>query len=485
MAAAVDKHLETNLELIKERLGVSITFDVLIREICIGERDAALIFIDGFIKDRETVAIMRTLMQIPRGQLGVNGLEKIIKRYLPYFEIEVSDDLEDAIDQLLAGPLLLLIDGMTSVIVIDVREYPVRGIEEPDLERVTRGSREGFVETALFNTNLVRRRIRDPRLRFEALQAGERSKTDIFVGYIEDIADASLVAEVKQRIARINRDALPMGGKNLEEYILGTSFNPLPVTRYTERPDVAAAHMLEGHVCIFVDTSPFAMIVPVTAWHFTQHAEEYFQNPPVGTYLRWVRTIGIILSMLVIPVWYALVNTPNLPSWLDWLGPKELSVVPIWLQFIILELGLDLIRMALVHTPSALATSLGIVGAILLGDLAVSVGIFIPETILYIAIVAIGTFGTPSLEFALALRLFRFFILVCTFLFNWIGLGVSLLASFLAFGLTKSFGLPYLWPLVPFNGPALLRIVFRYPIPQITMRPKAIAGKRDRDTRRK
>jgi stage V sporulation protein AF len=141
--------------------------------------------------------------------------------------------------------------------------------------------------------------------------------------------------------------------------------------------------------------------------------------------------------------------------------------------------------MALVHTPSALATSLGIVGAILLGDLAVSVGIFIPETILYIAVVAIGTFGTPSLEFALALRLFRFLILICTFLFNWIGLGVSLLACLLIFGLTKSFGLPYLWPLVPFNGPALLRIIFRYPIPAITMRPKAIAGKKDRDTRRR
>jgi len=485
MAAAVDKSLERNLEHIKTKLGVGVTFDVLIREICIGERDAALVFIDGFIKDRETVAVMRALMQVSRSEIGVNGLEKIIKRYLPYFEIERSDDLDEAVDQLLAGPLLLLIDGMDSVIVIDVREYPVRSIEEPDLERVTRGSREGFVETALFNTNLVRRRIRDPKLRFEALKVGKRSQTDVFVGYIEDIADPSLVAEVKQRIAKINRDALPMGGKNLEEYIFGTAFNPLPVTRYTERPDVAAAHLLEGHVCIFVDTSPFAMIVPVTAWHFTQHAEEYFQNPPVGTYLRWIRTMGIALSMLVIPVWYALVHTPNLPSWLDWLGPKEQSVVPIWLQFIILEFGLDLIRMALVHTPSALATSLGIVGAILLGDLAVSVGIFIPETILYIAVVAIGTFGTPSLEFALALRLFRFLILICTFLFNWIGLGVSLLACLLIFSLTKSFGLPYLWPLVPFNGPALLRIIFRYPIPAITMRPKAIAGKKDRDTRRR
>ena len=131
---------------------------------------------------------------------------------------------------------------------------------------------------------------------------GRRSKTDVIVGYIEDVADPSLVQEVKDRIGAIDRDAIPMGGKNLEEYILGTVFNPLPVTRYTERPDVAAAHLLEGHVVIIVDTTPFALIVPVTLWHFTQHAEEYFQNPPVGTYLRWVRTAGIVGSWCCCPV---------------------------------------------------------------------------------------------------------------------------------------------------------------------------------------
>ncbi len=146
---------------------------------------------------------------------------------------------------------------------------------------MTRGSRDGFVETAIFNVNLIRRRLRDPNLRFEALQVGRRSKTDVLIGYIADIADDSLVQEVKDRIGgAIDRDALPMGGKNLEEYILGTVLNPLPVTRYTERPDVAAAHLLEGHIVILVDTTPFVLMIPVTVWHFTQHAEEYFQNPP-------------------------------------------------------------------------------------------------------------------------------------------------------------------------------------------------------------
>jgi len=319
-----------------------------------------------------------------------------------------ADDLEAAMDQLLSGAMLLLVDGMQEVVVLDVRQYVVRGSEEPALEKVTRGSRDGFVETALFNINLIRRRSATPNLRFEALQVGRRSKTDVMIGYIKDVADPSLIQEVKDRISAIDRDAIPMGGKNLEEYILGTVFNPLPVTRYTERPDVAAAHLLEGHVVIIVDTTPFVLIVPVTLWHFTQHAEEYFQNPPVGTYLRWIRTAGIFGSLILLPLWYTLSVSQNLPPWIAFIGPKEPGRLALWLQLLLLELGLDLIRMALIHTPDSLATSLGIVGAIILGDLAVSIGLFTGEAILYTAITAICSFATPSIELSNALRLFRF-----------------------------------------------------------------------------
>lgn len=480
----MQRKLVDNLAVIKDKLGYGISFDIFIREFKVAEKNAAIVFIDGFIKDRETSELMQILMNIPRGGLAPNGVKQLLEHYLPYFEVDTTDKMDEAIDQLLCGPLLLFVDGIATAFIIDVREYPVRGVEEPDLERVTRGSREGFVETALFNTIMVRRRVRDPNLRFEALQVGTRSKTDIFVAYIADIVDPALIDEVKERIHGIERDALTMGGKNLEEYILGTSYNPLPVARYTERPDVTAAHLYEGHVAIFVDTSPFALIVPVTAWHFTQHAEEYFQNPAVGTYLRWIRTLGIFLSLFLVPVWYALVHTENLPDFLSWIGPKEIGVIPLWLQFLILEIGLDLIRMAFIHTPNALATSLGIVGGILLGDLAVSVGLFAPEAILYISVVAVGTFGTPSLELSQALRLFRYVLYIGTVLFGWIGLGVTTLFVLLVFGLTQSFGVPYLWPLIPFDGPALLRIIFRYPIPSVRNRP-TITKPKDKDARAK
>ena len=466
------RKLEDNLTFLKEKLGYGVTFDLVIRTIQVAHKKGALIFLDGFVNDIAVIEIMKSLMRIPRGGLAVNALEHLLHDYLPFYEVSKIDNLDEAVAQMLGGVMLLIIDGISTVIIVDVRQYPVRGIEEPDLERVTRGSREGFVETALFNVNLIRRRIRDPELRFEALQVGRRSKTDVLIGYIADIADPKLVQEVKERIDRIDRDALPMGGKNLEEYILGTSINPLPVTRYTERPDVAAAHLYEGHVVILVDTTPFALIVPVTAWHFTQHAEEYFQNPPIGTYLRWVRTFGIFISLVLIPVWYLLATSTDLPAWLKFVGPREPGTVPLWLQFVLLEIGLDVIRMALIHTPNALATSLGLVGATLLGDLAVSIGLFTGEAILYTAVVAIGTFATPSLEFSLAIRLFRFFLFLGSVIWGWWGLGATSLITFLIFGLTRSFGVPYLWPLIPLDWPALLRIIFRYPIPQVSVRPR-------------
>lgn len=468
----VAKSLEENLKTLEDRLGFGITFDLVIRKLKVAYKQGAIVFLDGFVNDVAVMQIMKGLQEIPRLGVTITTLEQMVQQYVPFFEISMTDDLKKGMDQILSGAMLLLIDGVKTVAILDVRQYVTRGSEEPALERVTRGSRDGFVETALFNVNLIRRRIRDPKLRFEALQVGRRSKTDVLISYIEDIADPSLIQEVKSRVEAIDRDALPMGGKNLEEYILGTVFNPLPVTRYTERPDVAAAHLLEGHIIILVDTTPFALIVPVTAWHFTQHAEEYFQNPPVGTYLRWVRTLGIFGSLVLLPLWYALATSNNLPQWISFIGPKEPGRLDLWLQFLLLEFGLDLIRMALIHTPDALATSLGLVGATILGELAVSVGLFTGEAILYTAITAICSFATPSIEFSMAIRLFRYLLFVGAVLGGWWGLGAAWITTLLVFGLTKSFGIPYLWPLVPFDGPALLRIIFRYPIPQVAIRPR-------------
>jgi stage V sporulation protein AF len=482
VARKLKRNLEENIAILTDELGIDISFDLILRRITIGGKDAALIFVDGLIKDHVTVDIMRTLMALTREDVLPNPLDKILREGLPYFEVEVTDDLDDVILQVISGPLVLLIDGLEQVLIIDVREYPVRGIEEPDLERVTRGSRDGFVETSIFNTALLRRRIRDPRLRCKALKAGKRSQTDVIIVYIEDLAEPQLVEQIESSIAGVGVDGLPMGIKSLEEYVVGSTINPLPKVRYTERPDVAAAHLFEGHVAIIVDTTPAVALAPATAWHFTQHAEEYFQHPVIGTYLRWVRTLGMVLSFILTPLWLALVMEKDiLPEALSFLGPKGPTTLSLFTQFVILELGVDLVRMAFIHTPNALATSLGIVGAILLGDFAVKVGLFNEETILYTAIAAIGTFATPSLEFGLAIRMFRLMTLILTGFFGLIGLAGGVVITILFFALTRSFDTPYLWPLVPFNFKPLMRLIFRTPVPDLRSRPATARPKQKPD----
>ncbi|NMB12035.1 MAG: spore germination protein, partial [Firmicutes bacterium] len=241
----VQKNLSANLDILQQKLGIGISFDVILREIKVGHKDAALLFLDGFVQDKTTQTVISALLRVTPSEIVPNTVKKLIEEQIPYFEVSTADNLDEVIKEVLSGPMALLLDGVSKALIIDVRQYPSRSIEEPDLERVTRGARDGFVETGLFNVNLIRRRLRDPGLRFEAMQIGQRSPTDVFVGYINDIVDPKLLAELKRRLKMIDASTLPMGSKSLEEYLFGTKINPFPVVRYTERPDVVAAHLLE------------------------------------------------------------------------------------------------------------------------------------------------------------------------------------------------------------------------------------------------
>lgn len=476
----IGRDLEENLSFLRERLGIGVTFDVLLREVEVGGKRGALLFVDGFVKDKVTVDLIESLQKARREEIVPMTIRKLLARIVPYFEVDEVQTLEEVVDQVLAGPLALLVEGERSAIIIDVREYPVRGIEEPDLERVTRGSHEGFVETMIFNTALIRRRLRDPNLRFEVTHVGTRSRTDVAIGYIDGIADPRLVSHIKERIAKASLDAMPMGVKNLEEVLLESPWNPIPRVRYTERPDVAAAHLLEGHIVIIVDTTPMAAIVPVTLFHFLEHAEEYFQSPVIGSYLRFIRTAAFGIAAFLTPAWLALyLMRDALPQGLTFIGPKDAgTAVPVPIQFLMLEFGIDLIRMALIHTPSALATSLGIVGAILLGDLAVEVGLFIPETILYTAVTAIAYFAIPSIELGYAIRLYRYLLILLVILFQGIGLFIGALFGFAVLAATRSLQRPYLWPLLPFDRAGLMKTLLRLPVPSVSRRPAVISGRR-------
>jgi len=393
------KDFSKNVDYLMKGLGVDDNFDVIYREMEFFKRKFGMFFIDGFVKDELVTRITRSLETVSREDMCPFSLEKLVKRHIHYIEVETEEKMDKVMYAVLSGAMAVVIEGANKILILDVREYPVRSSEEPDLERVIRGSRDGFVETILFNISLIRRRIRDPRLRVNVMQAGRRSQTDICIMYIDDIANPDIVKSIKEKIELIDIDGLPMGEKSIEELITpGSYWNPFPKVRYTERPDVAAVHLLEGHVLILVDTSPSVMILPVTFFHHLQHAEEYRQGPLLGAFLKLGRYTGVLLSIFLLPLWLLFALNPALlPESLKFIGPEETGNVPLFVQALFAELGINLMRIAAIHTPSALATALGLIAAVLIGDIAISIGLFSPEIILYAAIAAVGVFSTPKL----------------------------------------------------------------------------------------
>lgn len=475
----IAKDLDCNIRYLKDLLGVGETFDIVFREYLVGRKRGASFSINAMTNDVLVTNILEDITLFKQEEININSLKKVFYSRTPHLQAKLLDNFPDAVTSLLSGEILFFIDGEAQILVIDARAYPVRAPSESNIEKVTRGSRDSFVETIVFNTALIRRRLRDPNLRFSIIKVGTRSRADVAVCYIKDITNPRLVDKVKDSLERIDTDGVPMAEKAIEEYIVpGNRWNPLPRVRYTERPDVAATHLLEGHICIIVDTSPNIMILPATLWHHVQHAEEYRQNVLTGSFLRLIRLTGITFSLLLPPLWLAVVLQPHLlPETLAFLGPRESGIIPLGIQFLLAEIGLELVRMATVHVPSAQSTALGFIGAFMLGDFATKVGLFGNETIFYMAVAVVGTFATPSVELALAVRIFRMSLVILVTAFKLPGLLGGLLALMALLVTTKSFGIPYLWPLIPFNFKSMQDVIFRLPIPHKVLRPAALKPK--------
>lgn len=263
---------QDNLDYFRQELGDGESFDIIFREIRVAGRNAVLICLDGFVKDEVLTEVMQSLFAMKKDLFSTSSSLKLtLEKTIPYIELATEGRIDQLLFYVLSGSILMIVDGLDEAFVIDARTYPSRSPEEPDIERVVRGSRDGFTETLVFNTALLRRRIRDPHLRIELLQIGRRSKSDVALCYINDIANPDMVKQIRDKTRQIDIDAIPMAEKSVEELIVpGTWWNPFPRVRYTERPDVAAVHLLEGHVLVVVDTSPSVIIAPATYFHHVQ-----------------------------------------------------------------------------------------------------------------------------------------------------------------------------------------------------------------------
>lgn len=457
-----------NVRVLDGLLGVGRSCDMVSRDYLIGGRRAQLWVVDGFGSDsilERMGAFWLTLK--PENVVGLTEMQDFLDRYITFSESNVTFDISDAVTSVFLGKSLLAVEGLAGVALMDAKGYPSRSVNEPPDGKVLRGSHDGFVEAVVPNMALLRRRIRDPHLTMEGHKVGSRTHNDAVLCYLDDKVDQDLLRKLRGKLLGLDVRSLSMAQESLAEAIRPKQwYNPFPKVRYTERPDAAAASIMEGSIVLMVDNSPSVMILPTGFFDFTQESNDYYFPPLVGTYLRVLRVTVFLLSLFITPAWYLMVSEPNrLPGWLNFLSSPEPVSLSLLSQLLVVEFLIDVLKLASLNTPDSLSNSFSMLGALVLGDFAVQAGWLGPEVLVYMAFVSVAGFAQPSYELGYAFKLLRVALLLVTAAFDVWGFCLGVVGIFILLCTTKPLvGKGYLYPLVPFNGKALLRLLVREPI---------------------
>lgn len=456
-----------NIDTLDRILNVKKSFDIIKREMEISSKKVVMYYVDGFV----TSAIMQKLMMHLTtikdfGDNTEGAVERFIKTSVPAVEVDPSYDIDNIVTMVLSGCTAMIAEGFyNGAVIIDARSYPARVTEEPENDKVMRGARDGFVETLIFNTAMIRRRIRSPELIVEYHSVGEKSKTDVSIIYLKGMADEKYVKALREKIDSIKTDALPLGHQSLIECLIKKKwYNPFPKVRCTERPDAACASIVEGSVIVICDTSPEALILPTSIFDFLQETDDFYFPPFTGTYLRIIRQLVFLGAIFLTPIWYLLViNSDLLPSWIAFIVPDNYGNIPLLAQLLIIEVVISGLKLASLNTPSVMSNSFSVVGGLLLGDFAVQIGWFSPDVIFYMAIESIAGFTQSNYELGYAFKFLRMLCLILIGLLNYWGfiLGIVIGIILIATNETVLGTKTYLYPLIPFNGKKLKSLLFR------------------------
>ena len=392
---------DKNVDYMNQMLPVEDSFDIVQRDIQIGGKDATFYFIDGFTKDESMLKIMDSFFNIKEEDMPKDAAA-FATTCIPYVEVDVIGDFDQIFRNLLSGVTCLFIDGYQACLAIDCRTYPARSVDEPDKDKSLRGSRDGFVETIVFNTALMRRRIRDRHLVMKMLEVGESSRTDVALCYMEDRVDQELLKNLNYRIRDIKVDDLRMNQQSLAECLFKRKwYNPFPKFKFTERPDTAAACLLEGKVVILVDNSPSAMILPTSILDIIEEANDYYFPTLTGMYLKISRALITFLTIFLTPVFLLFMqNLSWLPKIFAFVAVKDTVNIPLIFQLLMLEVAIDGLRLAALNTPSMLSTPLSVIAGLVMGEFSVKSGWFNAEVMLYMAFVAVANYTQPNFELA-------------------------------------------------------------------------------------
>ncbi|MGE5370834.1 MAG: spore germination protein [Solirubrobacterales bacterium] len=478
----ISKSLNINEAYVRNVIGES--FDIKYRPIRIAacnDAEGLIVYIASLVDTRVVdETILRPLMQCEgmSGKKSLTGpkgtVAAIMKQSVFTSSARESADWEDICDAITVGDTVLFIDQCASALILTTRKYEGRAVDQPDAESEVKGPRDGFVENIQTNAALIRRRIKDYGLRFDTIRLGERTKTVIAVVYIQDLASEALVTEVKQRLSGINLDAI-LATESIQELIEDNPLSIFPKTLNTERPDKAAAALLEGRVLIMVDNTPFVLILPAIFWEFFESSGDYYDRVIIATVIRWIRCLAVFLSTSATSIYVLLTSFHQemLPTNLALKIATARSTVPVpaVIEAFAMEIILEIMKEASLRMPKAIGPTVSIVGTLVIGQAAVAAGLISPLMVITIAVAAISGFAIPSYSMSNSIRVIRFPILFLSASFGLYGYLAGVAAVVMYLMSLRSYGTPYLAPVIPYDGRAMKDLVVRAPWGEMTSRP--------------
>jgi len=450
-------------EAAKQLLRIEDSFDLIRRRFMIGGKQAAFYTVDGFLKGEVSEKVMEFFYKITEEQMP-EDFAGFLQQQIPYLDLMKVADQEMFVKSVLSGMSCLMVEGYDIILALDFREYPSRSVDEPDKDKVLRGSRDGFIESLIPNMALIRRRIRDTDLSFELVDVGRSSKTDVAICYMQNRVNPGVLREVQKRLKGIDVDSLTMNQESLGECIFKKGWiNPFPKFKFTERPDTTAACLLEGSIVILCDNSSAAMILPTSLFEIIEDANDYYFPPLTGTYLRFSRFIINVVSIFLTPFFILLMQHPDwVPHSFEFIKIQDPMYIPPVTQLLILEVAIDGLRMAAVNTPNMLNTPLSIIAGIVFGDYTVKSGWFNSEIMLYMAFVAIANYSQSNMELGYAIKFMRIQLLILTGIFGGLGFLAGTVILIVTPLCTRTInGRNYLYPLIPFDRAQLMKRFFR------------------------
>ncbi len=479
---AIAKVFSNNIDLVKREF--SFHEDKNISAVCF--------YTDGLVNTQVVEDTIKAL-SIYKGNTNSNQenqnsseltIEQIKKNVLLNSSVEVIYNYEKAVNGILVGDTVLLIDGYNRGFLLPTRGWDARSVDEPQTEQVVRGPRDGFTENIRTNTALLRRRIRDPLLRTESMQIGTKSKTDINIVYLEGTVKEGLVQEIKERLRKIKIDAVLESGY-IEELIKDSPRSPFTTMQSTERPDKVAASILEGRVAIFVDNTPFVLLAPSYFWEFFQASDDYYSGFLAGSFFRSIRYVAFLISLTLPSIYVMLISFHHemIPTELalSIASGREVLPFPVLLEALLMEIVFELMREAGLRMPKPVGQAVSIVGSLVIGQAAVQAGIVSPFMVILVALTGIASFAIPNYSASFSIRLIRFPLLIAS---GTMGLlGFSAVFTILAVHALsiRSFGEPYLAPATPFQPTDQKDIVFRFPWWKMDKQPKLAEGSEKRE----